>query len=119
MTTTGEVLKPCPWCPSAEQNLSSNGCDNHMVVCECGAEGPAADTPNLAVAAWNRRAPQGNAAQEGYVLVPVEPTDEMVDAAWDSDGADYVGERKYIHRSDLAYKAMIEVAQQDKGKEAV
>ena len=45
-----------------------------------------------------------------WKLVPVEPTPEMVDAAWDSKGADYVGWAKYIHRASDAYSAMLEAA---------
>ena len=45
-----------------------------------------------------------------WKLVPVEPTDEMVDAAWASKGADYVGWAKYIHRASDAYRAMLEAA---------
>ena len=41
-----------------------------------------------------------------WKLVPVEPTPEMVDAAWDSKGADYV----YIHSASDAYSAMLEAA---------
>jgi len=47
---------------------------------------------------------------EGWVLVPAEPTDEMVEAAWDSDAADYVGEHKRIHSLGLAWSAMIAAA---------
>lgn len=46
----------------------------------------------------------------GWQLVPVEPTDEMCEAAWESDATDYVGEHKRIHRADLAYKAMLAAA---------
>ena len=49
---------------------------------------------------------------QGWVLVPVEPTDEMVEAAWDSDAADYVGEHKRIHSLGLAWSAMIAAAPQ-------
>ena len=51
-----------------------------------------------------------------WVLVPVEPTDEMVEAAWDSDAADYVGEHKRIHSLGLAWSAMLAAAPQP-GKE--
>jgi len=51
-----------------------------------------------------------------WVLVPAEPTDEMVEAAWDSDAADYVGEHKRIHSLGLAWSAMLAAAPQP-GKE--
>ena len=49
-------------------------------------------------------------APEGWQLVPVKPTDEMCEAAWESEGTDYVGEYHRIHRADLAYKAMLAAA---------
>ena len=49
------------------------------------------------------------ASPEGYVLVPVEPTEEMCDAAWASEGTDYVDECLRIWNIALAYKAMIAV----------
>jgi len=51
---------------------------------------------------------------EGYVLVPIEPTDAMCEAAWDGEGVDYVGEHKRIHRADLAYIRMLAAAQGEK-----
>lgn len=49
-------------------------------------------------------------APDGWVMVPVEPTDEMVESAWDSDAADYVGEHKRIWQVAVAYRAMIAAA---------
>lgn len=47
---------------------------------------------------------------EGWKLVPVEPTDKMLEAAWDSDAADYVGEHKRIWQLGPAYSAMLAAA---------
>lgn len=47
-----------------------------------------------------------------WKLVPVEPTDEMVEAAWGSKGPDYVGWAKYIYRASDAYSAMLEATPQ-------
>ena len=55
-------------------------------------------------------APGVQPVPEGMVLVPIEPTDELCEAAWECEGVDYVGEYKRIHRADLAYKAMLEAA---------
>lgn len=44
---------------------------------------------------------------KGWRLVPIEPTEEMVDAAWESDAADYVGEHKRIYNVSAAYSAML------------
>jgi hypothetical protein len=53
---------------------------------------------------------KAQAVQEGWKLVPVEATDEMVEAAWESDAADYVGEHKRIWQVGLAYSAMLNAA---------
>lgn len=45
-----------------------------------------------------------------WALVPRDPTDEMVDAAWDSDAVDYVGEHKRIHSATAAWTAMLAAA---------
>lgn len=59
---------------------------------------------------------QPPAVPDGYALVPIEPTDDMCAAAWESEGTDYVGEHHRIVRFDIAYKAAIAAAQ--KGGEA-
>jgi len=50
------------------------------------------------------------AAPEGYALVPIEPTDAMCEAAWESEGTDYVGEHLRIWQIAPAYRAMIAAA---------
>lgn len=55
---------------------------------------------------------------EGWRLVPVEATDEMIEAAWDSDAADYVGEHKRIYSLTLAWAAMLAAAPQPATKES-
>ena len=53
---TPPELKPCPFCCSASLLLSSNGVDNYFVTCsECGAEGPAAASDELAKILWGNR----------------------------------------------------------------
>lgn len=62
-----EELKPCPFCGSDD------------VVCNIFDERPGCNQCEASantIAGWNRRH-----AQEGYALVPVEPTDDMMDAA--------------------------------------
>lgn len=53
--------------------------------------------------------------REGFVMVPVEATDEMIEAAWDSDAADYVGEHKRIYSLTLAWAAMLAAAPKPEG----
>lgn len=53
---TIDTLAPCPWCRNTRLHLSSNGTENHFVTCgECGAEGPAAGTEQLAMLLWDNR----------------------------------------------------------------
>ena len=53
---TINTLAPCPWCRNTRLHLSSNGTENHFVTCgECGAEGPAAGTEQLALLLWDNR----------------------------------------------------------------
>lgn len=51
------------------------------------------------------------AVPAGWMLVPIEPTDAMCEAAWEGEGVDYIGEHKRIHRADLAYIRMLAAAQ--------
>lgn len=46
-------------------------------------------------------------ADKEWVLVPREPTEAMIDAAWESDAADYVGEHKRICSLTEAWEAML------------
>lgn len=51
-----DALSPCPFCRSKQLHLSSNGTENHFVTCsDCGAEGPAAGTEELAMLVWDNR----------------------------------------------------------------
>ena len=43
----------------------------------------------------------------GGRVVPIYPTDEMCDAAWESEGTDYVGEHHRIHCFGDAYTAAL------------
>lgn len=63
MTTTGEVLKPCPFCGGkAETRLAHDG---WCVECQsCFVQAAHDLIEDKSIRAWNRRAPQGNAAQE-------------------------------------------------------
>jgi hypothetical protein len=89
-------LLPCPFCGAeGEENLEL--CANLVQCLECGARGPAQDgpeilcDPRIARTEWNKRAllsererrtAQGVTVPEGWALVPIEPTDEMIEASW-------------------------------------
>lgn len=57
-------------------------------------------------------APQQPAAAipAGYKLAPVEPTEEMGDAAAEGEGSEFIGEFRCIGRFDIAYKDALAVA---------
>jgi Lar family restriction alleviation protein len=82
-----DALKSCPFCggkPGFTQMGDDHGNDNayNFVICaDCGATCANIDTRPEAdcVAAWNRRA--AAAPPVGWVLVPVEPTPQMLAAA--------------------------------------
>ncbi|MBB4861694.1 hypothetical protein HNP46_000505 [Pseudomonas nitritireducens] len=47
-------LRNCLYCKGSKFGISSNDQDNFYVCCDtCGCDGPAADTVELAVDAWN------------------------------------------------------------------
>ncbi|WP_141057471.1 Lar family restriction alleviation protein [Stenotrophomonas rhizophila] len=76
----------CPFCRDwgaevAESAVPSiHGGQKQAVYCNtCFCEGPTSETEKGAVEAWNRRA--ALTPPEGYVLVPVEPTEKMAAVA--------------------------------------
>lgn len=83
-TKPAAALEPCPFCgasvdmnyhkPTESFYVACSECSAH--TCDHGAE------EAEAAAAWNRRAPKASAVPEGWKLVPMEPTPEMLSAAW-------------------------------------
>lgn len=61
------------------------------------------------------RTAQKAAIPQGYMLVPIEPTDEMLDVAWESPKIQSGLTRRNLFNESLTvvYKAMLEVAQGD------
>lgn len=82
MQQTRELL-PCPFCGGEAERIDfgPDAAENEggsCIACKrCQASGPVefGFKENL-IANWNRRA-----APEGFVMVPVEPTDEMIEAS--------------------------------------
>lgn len=108
-----EELKPCPFCGSTNVDAQAfrHGSECYTVRCDgCGALGPLKRSSagshirwDLAMEAWNTRH-----IHEGYALVPVEPTAEMIDAGFRADSESFP--LKHI------YKAMIAAAAQEEAK---
>jgi len=82
---TDEQLKPCPFCGcTTSPELKGNGIGDNWLECvECGASTRLREDGAGSTKDWNRRALLASkpAVPEGWKLVPVEPTDAMVDAA--------------------------------------
>jgi Lar family restriction alleviation protein len=88
-------LKGCPFCGCAEVEVATDVFDNTHVDCgDCGAQFALNEfhtdyrSKSDVVTAWNTRAP--SALPAGWKLVPVEPTEDMLDAVDDlEEGAGY------------------------------
>lgn len=100
----------CPFCGDwgaevAESAVPSiRGGQKQAVYCNtCFCEGPTAETETGAVEAWNRRA--APSLPEGYVLVPVEPTAEMLTAA--AFGVSGKSGQKFKPMMSAGYSAML------------
>lgn len=98
MKPTDEILLPCPFCGNSDDFEGSPwpsggiGIPGSWVV-RCGNPGCNADiragTPQEAIGMWNRRTPILNESPwqgDGWKLVPVEPTLEMLAAAQGTNG---------------------------------
>lgn len=61
------------------------------------------------IAAYLTIAPQApvSAVPDGWQLVPKDLTHEMEDAAWESNGADWIGENRVLSFLDAAWEAML------------
>ena len=129
-----ETLLPCPFCGGkAEFDYDDDGI-NWISCSTCGVSTDTAyhtdvDARETLRDVWNRRALQsGNSAQpvtvpDGYVLVPVEPTEDMVingfesepdehfsdSSAWEAYNA-MSGCQQAAHRATLCWAAMIAAA---------
>ncbi len=84
-------LKSCPLCAGSNvQHVPGVFIGCMDVNCGCNVEmgapwgGPKTDGIAFLVAAWNRRAASEPVVAEGWRLVPVEPSAEMVAAAMNS-----------------------------------
>ena len=77
---SGETLKPCPWCNSKAVLWKADNHEEWFIGCggECSVNpGRHFDTREDAIAAWNARATPSSLG-DGWVMVPREPTDEML-----------------------------------------
>ena len=74
-----EALEPCPCCKSSAEIYTVSGGFYHNIHCpNCHMNSSFHSTKAKAVEVWNTRA---RAVPEGWQLVPLEPTHEMLDDA--------------------------------------
>lgn len=76
-----EKLLPCSVC-GGEARLNRDGysLDLRVRCDECGARTEDFETDKEAIAAWNRRSSPPAAVPEGWVMVPLDCTDEIAEA---------------------------------------
>lgn len=95
-------LKPCPFCgDDAETDSHDSNGATFTRCCQCGA------TVNGDLENWNTRAKADSNWQPppGWKLVPVEPTEAMLEAGSQTLGSGKVGELLARH-----YRAMVAAA---------
>lgn len=111
-----EHIEPCPFgCKAGLTVYQSLDCE--YVICDrCESTGPAAKTREAAIAAWNKRAAPAHTVPEGFALVPVEPTPEMVKAGANSGGLG-MEFHEWMGRVTIAWRHMLAAAPQDRGGE--
>lgn len=98
-----EAMLPCPFCGCADifiepDERGSGGqwvAPIHVGCMACKCE-QCEDEEAEAIAAWNRRAALLEPVEEGWVMVPKEPTEAMLDAACDVADVEFYG-RKNVH----------------------
>jgi len=77
------TLAPCPFC-GGEAKLTASDVVGYIIICDnhdCISATDWFGSSEQAAAAWNRRASPPAAVPDGWVMVPKEPTPEMLDAA--------------------------------------
>lgn len=105
-----DSLAPCPFCGGEARLAFPNSPRTGFIYClaDCGAEMRCRSQPE-AIAAWNKRH-----VPEGFAIVPVEPTEWMIDAAHEAVDAywNYNGDGR-PGGPEGVYAAMLSAAKGD------
>ncbi|EHB8485764.1 hypothetical protein JVY03_004036 [Salmonella enterica] len=140
-------LLPCPFCGSPAEHYPDGDMEGYIIMCgnkngDCNPQAFGFATPEEAEKAWNTRAallqgsqPVSNCDElsspvipDGYALVPIVPTEDMVINGFESEPdphfsdekvwAEYKalsGCRRAARRAELCWAAMIKAAPKPEG----
>ncbi|EHO2415912.1 Lar family restriction alleviation protein [Salmonella enterica] len=141
------VLLPCPFCGSPAEHYPDGDMEGYIIMCgnkngDCNLQAFGFTTPEEAEKAWNTRAAMLQGGQpvsnrdelsspvipDGYALVPIVPTEDMVINGFESEPdphfsdekvwAEYEalsGCRRAARRAELCWAAMIKAAPKQEG----
>lgn len=116
-----QELKPCPFCgsecdPNGWKGMGNGGLMSGPECAKCGATAESVES-------WNRRVVAEQAVPDGYMLVPVVPTEQMIIHGFESDPDESFstdeeweayeamsGCQQAAHRAKLCYAAMLAAA---------
>lgn len=101
-TKTPFALKACP-CGKTYVSCEQQGSGFYAVQCLCGWTGPHYKTKELSIAAWNTRADIPVNTDGKFIMVPIEPTEEMITRGW----AAWNNYKTFSQAVHDVYKAMI------------
>jgi len=111
-------IAPCPFCASTNLTMTVDAQNWNVVQCDnCGASGPCIDLEGDAyINRWNERAiaslPAPVGVPEGWKLVPVEPTPEILSSLFVLPDMGPNGQiiRHSVDKLPDAYRAMLSVS---------
>ncbi|EHV4125029.1 Lar family restriction alleviation protein [Salmonella enterica] len=130
-------LLPCPFCGSPAEHYPDGDMEGYIIMCgnkngDCNLQAFGFATPEEAEKAWNTRAamlqskyrdlsqpvdPQISEYEKimqraGWVMVPVEPTDEMIEAAMNCEDVLFNSDESFCVQFGNIYEAMLAAAPQ-------
>ncbi|EAO5735277.1 hypothetical protein F2U26_11940 [Salmonella enterica] len=130
-------MLPCPFCGSPAEHYPDGDMEGYIIMCgnkngDCNLQAFGFATPEEAEKAWNTRAamlqskyrdlsqpvdPQISEYEKimqraGWVMVPVEPTDEMIEAAMNCEDVLFNSDESFCVQFGNIYEAMLAAAPQ-------
>ena len=112
---TGHKVKPCPRCGAEKTYLHISSKSPFAVQCwVCGAFGPAEETAEAAVTAWNAQGDDGKAEKWTSGPIDEKKEEKMPDTIDNSEACDYESLRKGIVGVLKRYYATDDVGEPNK-----